>query len=555
MHRISAAAALVLALLLLPPAAARAGSYHVYTCVAAGRTWPNNAWSSTFAPGVSIDNSCNGNQIRLVVGPSATTPNNTSAALVFTSPPGTTIGGFTLTRQLDYTDAAAANTHQYYALYALGSTVFAGAGDYADPIRNTLNRQKQWYGYPAGTAHVAKSTVTAASFPALAGYAGTATQLILRLGCFSRGTPCTTNAAPTNGISHVLHGADVTVEDAAPAAVTVEASGLLAGGARSGSDPVTLSAADGAGIRRVDLLDVTNPAAPSVVGSEDYGSVRTDAGGLCDYSRPAPCPQLSHEVVQPTALAAGQRQIVVRVTDTAGNAADRGPFAVTAVTPSDRGPLNGTNATDAARFQLAFTHTKAPRKTVAFGTHVTVHGRLLNVSGQPIGGARVALLTRDLRRGARSVARQTLTTAADGTFTAKVAATASRLLQFAWLEHLNDARFTADGFLVLRARAAASLRVSTRRPAVGRRMTVIGRIHGVGRGGVTVILQGRPRGARHYTTFAAATAGGHGLFKAHYTFRSSASRGRRFEFRARIRSGDRFPYEPGYSSTVSVRVR
>ena len=46
MHRISVAAALVLALLLLPPAAARAGSYDVYTCVAAGKVWPNNAWSA-----------------------------------------------------------------------------------------------------------------------------------------------------------------------------------------------------------------------------------------------------------------------------------------------------------------------------------------------------------------------------------------------------------------------------------------------------------------------------------------------------------------------------
>src|SRR3954447_2458667 len=553
MHRISAAAALVLALLLLPPAAARAGSYHVYTCVAAGKVWPNNAWSAAPASGVSIDSTCAGNSIRLLVGAPVTMADNTSAALVFTSPPGTTIGGFALTRQLDYVDTPAANTHAYYAFYALGSTVFAGAGDYADATRNALNKQNQWYGYPAGAAHVGRSTVTAASFPALAGYAGTANQLSIRVGCFNRGTACTTTAG--SGISHVLHGADVTVNDAAPAAVTVEASGLLAGGARNGSDPVAPSATDGAGIRRVDLIDATDPAAPAVVGSEDYAVARSDAGGLCDYSRPAPCPQLTHEVVRPTALAAGDRQLVVRVTDTAGNVSDRGPYAVSAITPSDRGPLNGTNGTDGARFQLAFTHTKAPRKTVAFGTHVKVHGRLLNASGQPIGGARVALLTRDLRRGARSVPRQTLTTAADGTFTAKVAATASRLLQFAWLEHINDARFTANGFLALRARAAASLRVSTLRPAVGRRMTLRGRIHGVGRGGVTVILQGRPRGARHYTAFAAAVAGGHGLFKAHYTFRSGASRGRSFQFRARIRPGVGFPYEPGYSSTATVRVR
>jgi hypothetical protein len=167
----------------------------------------------------------------------------------------------------------------------------------------------------------------------------------------------------------------------------------------------------------------------------------------------------------------------------------------------------------------------------------------------------VSLLTRDLRRDAPVVLRQVLTTGVDGAFTTKVAATASRLLQVSWLEHVNDVRPSANGYLTLRARASASLKVSTRRPRVGRRIAVSGRIHGVGRGGVTVILQGRPRGARRYTTFADTTASSHGLFKVHYRFRASASRGHRFQFRARIRPAARFPYEQGYSSTVTVRVR
>src|SRR4051795_7187793 len=189
MHRISAVAALALALL-LPPATAQAGTYHVYTCVAAGKTWPNNAWGSFAHAGVNIDNSCAGNAISLSVPATATMADNTSAALAFTSPSGTTIGDFALTRQVDYTDTAASGQHQYYLYYALGSTVFAGAGDYADATRNALNKQKQWYGYPAATAHVGRSTVTRASFPALAGYTGSANQLVLRVGCFSRGTPC-----------------------------------------------------------------------------------------------------------------------------------------------------------------------------------------------------------------------------------------------------------------------------------------------------------------------------------------------------------------------------
>jgi hypothetical protein len=550
MHRISVAAAALA--LLLTPATAHAGSYHVYTCGAAGKVWPNTAWRAVAAGGVTIDSSCSGNTIALSAPAGAAGVNNTSAALVFTSPAGTRIADFALDRRLDYTDTANANTHQFFVTYELGG-VFAGAGDYNDATRNALNKQKQWYGYPAATAHVARGTVTRASFPALAGYNGSATQLILRLGCFNRGTPC--SVAAGGGIADTLYGADVTISDPTPPAVSVEASGLLAGGSRDGSDPVTLSATDGAGIRRVDLIDVTNPAAPAVVGSEDYGDGRTDANRGCDYSNPAPCPQLSRETLRPTALPAGSREVLVRVTDAGGNAVDSGPYPVFAATPSDRGALNGANATETGTVQIAFAHFKSVHPTVGFGRHVRVRGRLLNALGQPIAGARVSLLTRDLRAKAPIVPRQTKTTGPDGDFAFSVAATASRLLQVGWVSHVNDVRFGAAGYLTLRARASSSLTVSTHRPRIGRRLTVSGRIHGVGRGGVTVVLQGRARGAKRYETFAVATASRHGRFKARYRFRSAGSRGHRFQFRATIRPAASFPYEAGHSSTVTVRVR
>jgi hypothetical protein len=234
---------------------------------------------------------------------------------------------------------------------------------------------------------------------------------------------------------------------------------------------------------------------------------------------------------------------------------DNGPYPVFALTPSDRGPLNGNGATDTATVFTAFPHTKDKHETLSFGRHVTARGRLLNAFGQPISGARIALLTRDLRAGATLVQRQTAVTGPEGDFSFRVASTASRLLQFGWLEYVNDVRFAANGYLTLRARAGASFHVSSHHPQLGQRLTLSGRLHGVGRGGVTVVLQGKPRGAKRYQTFAAATASRHGLFKAHYRFRDSASRGRGFLFRAHIRPAATFPYEEGYSSSVSVRVR
>ena len=129
--------------------------------------------------------------------------------------------------------------------------------------------------------------------------------------------------------------------------------------------------------------------APTVVGVEDYTSVRTDANRICDYSQPAPCPALSRETVRATSLPAGQRALVVRVTDTAGNVVDRGPYPVFAVTPSDRGALNGAGATETGTLSVIWTKgAKGDRRTLDYGTKAGVRGRLTNSDGQPIAARR-----------------------------------------------------------------------------------------------------------------------------------------------------------------------
>ena len=291
--------ALAFTFFLLAPAAAQAGTYHVYTCSTAGKVWPNGAFKSSAASGVRTDASCAGGSIALNVPAGARMANNTSAALSFTSPSGTTIADFAISRQLRYANPVAADTHRYFVLYTLGATHFAGAGNFADGTRNALNAQKHWYGYPEQNAALGRGTVTRASFPALAAYAGNANVLHLRVGCYNRGTPC--SVAAGGAINHILHGADVTIDDPTPPSVIVDASGLLAGGARSGSDPVTVTASDGAGIRKVELIDTTNPGAPMLVGVEDYTQVRTGANRICDFSLPAPCPSLSRETIEATA--------------------------------------------------------------------------------------------------------------------------------------------------------------------------------------------------------------------------------------------------------------
>ena len=47
-----------------------------------------------------------------------------------------------------------------------------------------------------------------------------------------------------------------------------------------------------------------------------------------------------------------------------------------------------------------------------------------------------------------------------GYFYYRATAYASRLYQFAWAAHVNDARYTANGYVTLRARATATLKAS-----------------------------------------------------------------------------------------------
>ena len=112
---------------------------------------------------------------------------------------------------------------------------------------------------------------------------------------------------------------------------------------------------------------------------------------------------------RPRPAIAGKRTLLLRVTDAAGNQTVSAPFAVTA-----RGPVNGAGGGDGARLVAGFPgHTfrgrgKArrrvgvlrPTKTVGWGHSAPVRGILRNAAGQPVAGAELRLLVRELRLGA-----------------------------------------------------------------------------------------------------------------------------------------------------------
>ena len=104
------------------------------------------------------------------------------------------------------------------------------------------------------------------------------------------------HARPTNGErrSFELYGSRVTITDStAPAlgGAHRRRQGLLAPGIRSGDEPVTFSATDNVGIRRAEIVDVTDAANPAVVASEDYTATATAPERALRLHQAAPVPR------------------------------------------------------------------------------------------------------------------------------------------------------------------------------------------------------------------------------------------------------------------------
>jgi hypothetical protein len=182
--------------------------------------------------------------------------------------------------------------------------------------------------------------------------------------------------------------------------------GLLAPGMRSGDEPLTFTASDNVGISRAEIVDVTDANAPRVVAAEDYASAQTDQKASCDFSRPKPCPDLKSENDRrvardrrrPHAAAAGDR--LGRQPD--GLRAVRDHRARAAQRRRRRrwlAPRRGLPGAGVARPRQSAPPRQrpAPGAQRRFGKAADVRGILRNAAGQPVAGAELRLLVRELQ--------------------------------------------------------------------------------------------------------------------------------------------------------------
>ena len=267
-----------------------------------------------------------------------------------------------------------------------------------------------------------RRTSTRANFPALAAYRNDSRTLLLRVGCYRRNTaPC--EVGPGGRIFNVFYGAKVTVSDPTPPG------DLLRRGVRPARRRPARRLGPGDGVRRrqrrhrAASRSSTSPTRPPRASSArrttTSASPTRRASSAPTRARRARSGSPSRARTSPARRCARARCRSATATCScasstpAATIVDRGPFPVDvdhAVRPRRRQRLRRQGA--GPRASLRFSKTKRkPRTTVRYYRKVGVRGRLINADGNPIAGAELRLLTRDLRQGADAIDRRGLRTA------------------------------------------------------------------------------------------------------------------------------------------------
>ena len=355
-------------------------------------------------------------------------------------PTGTTIADFTLTRQLDLPQRRAGQgTRRLYAHLPARQHRVRRRGRL--PGRDARPRSTP---RAAGTAtrrptsSCRRSTVSRASFPALAGYTGDATTLQHRGRLLQRPAEHGLHDGRRRRRSaHLLSGPRVVLNDPTPPGASVEASGLLAGGRRNGSDAVTLDATDNGGIRRVEIVDLSGgragrrrPRTTAPARAPTAGAHLLAAAAPRRARTSAARPSAPTSAAGRPAHAEGPRHRHRRQRHRAAartrSTSSRRPTAA---------PLNGSGATDGGTLSAHFTGSaQAGTRPSATAAGARSRGRLLNSAGHADRAARCSrVLTRDRRSGARFVrAHDHHDQRRRPLQASRCARAASRLLQVAW---------------------------------------------------------------------------------------------------------------------------
>jgi hypothetical protein len=271
--------------LALAVSVARAGTYDVAACDAAGGT--NNSWIPYVGNsiGTTAYTTCptggdpwRGMIARSVVQQNGGASGNVVAQMKFSAAPGTTVIGLSAAYDFYRADA------QWEAALSTGSALLKGC-----PIGGVnvcaFSSSGQWIDVPGGSQ-----------------------VMYIDVYCVTNGCPLDSGDAAHNYVSAYarLASASVRLEDDSAPGISAVGGGLWSDGWKSGTQTLGVDASDNSGIRQVvELID---------------GRQFNGVAHACDSTLTVPCPSGHDDLTLNTAiLGDGQHQLAVQAIDSAGN--------------------------------------------------------------------------------------------------------------------------------------------------------------------------------------------------------------------------------------------
>lgn len=263
----------------------------------------------------------------------------------------------------------------------------------------------------------------------------------------------------------------------------------------------------------------------------------------------------------PSGLAAGTYLFRADATDAAGNATSTtrhsdGTEMTVRVSPG--GAKRGTPGARKARIfaRLRWRGRSGTELTVPFKAGATLSGRLLDADGEGVAGARLRVVARPSRGALRSRRVDSVGTGPHGGFAVPLLPGTSRrvAVSFAGDEHLDEARRAP---LTLRVRGGIDLQATPQALRTGESVRFSGRVRDLGtplpRRGKLVAIQYFEQAARRWRPVLLTRSDHSGRFHARYRFRY-VSGAASIRLRAVALAEERWPYAPGFSPLVTVRV-
>jgi hypothetical protein len=191
-----------------------------------------------------------------------------------------------------------------------------------------------------------------------------------------------------------------------------------------------------------------------------------------------------------------------------------------------------------------------PSALVAFGSEVTIGGRLENREGQALPDAEVQVLSRSATSPEQLVG--ILRTDAQGNYAYNTQAGSTRTLRFFY--HGTPPTLPTAGEVALFVPAASTIRARPRRVRNGQAVHFVGRLRSLPPPAAGKLIELQVVLSGEWQTFRTTLTDAQGGWSLSYRFRRTCGL-TRYRFRARVPAEAGYPFESGLTRPVKVRVR